>query len=226
MLLSHAFNGVGYFAHFDNMENFKIITRSEAVKRIADFFNAYDGVLQYIGILFETRIECNKFLDEVKTEILKTHSKAKIWNKISIQKYNNGKRILVVNTYNADGSYSEYIPDINLSQIYVDAMCYEKYKNVVKQCIESQSSLKQEYIENFEIVDDISLSDEVDDYTDVKRDFNKILNKLNRLDNDIYNSLIHFEIERNDFDLVYDTREYINKCIKNIKKLSFLNKEN
>ena len=208
------------------MENFKLITRSEAVKRIADFFNAYDGVLQYIGILFESRIDCNKFLDEVKTAILKTHSKAKIWNKISIQKYNNDKRILVVNTYNAENPYSEYIPGVNLSQIYVDTLCCEKYKDVVKQCIESQSPLDSEYIENFEIVDDISLSDEVDNYTDIERDFKKILNKLNRLDNDIYNSLIHFEIERNDFDLVYDTREYIKKCIKNINKLSFLNKEN
>lgn len=138
---------MGYFARFDNMENFKIITRSEAVKKIADFFNAYDGVLQYIGILFESRIECNKFLDEVKTEILKTHSEAKIWNKISIQKYNNDKKILVVNTYNAENPYSEYIPGVHpLSQIYVDALCYEKYKNVVRNCLNSKLMVK--YIVN------------------------------------------------------------------------------
>lgn len=151
---------MGYFAHFDNMEIFKLITRSDAVKRIAEFFNAYDGVLQYIGILFESRLDCNRFLDEVKTEILKTHSEAKIWNKISIQKYNNGKRILVVNTYNAENPYSEYIPgvNINLSQIYVDTLCCEKYKDVVEQCIESQNSLDSEYIENFEIIDNKGLS--------------------------------------------------------------------
>lgn len=60
---------------------------------------------------------------------------------------------------------------------------------------------------------------------DVSEDFKEILEKLKQLDVNIYN-LIQFydcgEIEGADYYLVYDTREFIKKCIEYIESLSFL----
>lgn len=59
---------------------------------------------------------------------------------------------------------------------------------------------------------------------DVSEDFREILEKLKQLDINI-SSLMFYdcdEIEGNDCELVYNTREYIKKCIKNIESLSFL----
>lgn len=59
---------------------------------------------------------------------------------------------------------------------------------------------------------------------DVSEDFKEILEKLKQLDINI-SSLMFYdcdEIEGNDCELVYNTREYIKKCIKNIESLGFL----
>ena len=66
---------------------------------------------------------------------------------------------------------------------------------------------------------------ELDDYKNIERDFKEILEKLKQLDINIYN-LIQFydcdEIKGTDYYLVYDTREFIKKCIEYIEALSFM----
>lgn len=112
---------------------------------------------------------------------------------------------------------------------------YEGMKEVtnwIKNCPSEEfmrtfNELKDDYsgptIGDFLGVDDEPEEPEEVHY-DVSEDFKEILEKLKQLDINI-SSLMFYdcdEIEGNDCELVYNTREYIKKCIKNIESLGFL----
>lgn len=66
---------------------------------------------------------------------------------------------------------------------------------------------------------------ELEECYDINQDFREFLEELKQLDINIYNLIQIYDchqIEGDDYDLVYDTRECIKKCIKNIESLSFM----
>lgn len=64
---------------------------------------------------------------------------------------------------------------------------------------------------------------------DIKQDFKEIIEELKQLDINISNLIQIYDchqIEGNDYEHVYNTRDLIKKCIRNIESLSFLRVKN
>lgn len=152
------------------MKQFIPIRKEDAIKKVAEFAKSYESYLQYIGIFFETRKEGIAFLEEVKKLLNKVDFT--IWNKSSIVKYKNGKRVLGIYVYNANTSYSYYIPAYTLNQLYGDSKCLEKYKDkVIENFLNSQEALNPDNVENFCIIDTSNLQGEVKEHTEEIIDF-------------------------------------------------------
>lgn len=123
------------------MKEFVMITKQNAIKIIADYFNTH--TFENVGIVFEKQKDATAFLDEVKGIVNKEDSK--VWNKKSI--YNKNKvRILTDNVRNR----SRILSGWTCEKLFIEAKCFEKYKeDILACCVCPQSALNSDFVENF-----------------------------------------------------------------------------
>lgn len=128
------------------MKEFKLNSREDAIKKVAEYFKTHSW--KNVGIVFEKQKDATIFLDEVKKLLNKEDSE--VWNKKSI--YNKNKvRILTDNARNP----SRILSGWTCEKLFIEKKCFEKHFDDITYagCVCAQSGLNQDNIENYLIVD-------------------------------------------------------------------------
>ena len=129
------------------MKNFVSISREDAIKKVAEYFNTHG--LEDIGIVFDKQKDATAFLDEVKK--LLNNEDSKVWNKREVYNKNNSVRILTDN-----GRYPEKIlAGYMCAKLFIEKKCFEKrFKNADDYgCVFVQSCIRPDSLENYLIED-------------------------------------------------------------------------
>ena len=123
------------------MKEFQEISREDAIKKIAEYFNTLN--FKTVGIVFEKQKDATAFLDEVKQFLNKEDFE--VWNKKSIESNTN----VVVITDNC--RYPQRIlSGWTCSKLFIEQKCLEKYSDYIYNgCIYPQCALKSEEVENY-----------------------------------------------------------------------------
>ncbi len=128
------------------MKEFKNISREDAIKKVAEYFNTHSW--KNVGIVFEKQKDTTAFLDEVKKILNKEDSE--VWNKKQI--WSKDKvRIFTDNARNP----SRILSGLTCEKLFVEQKCFEKHFDDIAYagCICVQSGLNSDNVENYLIVD-------------------------------------------------------------------------
>lgn len=128
------------------MKEFLPISREEAIKKIAEYFNTC--CLENIGIVFEKQKDATAFLDEVKKLLNKEDSE--VWNKREVYNKKHKVRLLTDSGRPVEKTLEGYM----CSKLFIEKKCFEKYfKNISEiGCVLVQNVLRD--VENYLIEDE------------------------------------------------------------------------
>lgn len=126
------------------MKEFKQISREDAIKKIAEYFNTLN--FENVGIVFEKQKDATAFLDEVKKILNKEDSvvwnKKQIWSKDKV-------RIFTDNTRNP----SKILSGFMCEKLFIEQKCFEKHFDDNAGCVTVQCALNPDNVENYLIKD-------------------------------------------------------------------------
>ena len=128
------------------MKEFKQISREDAIKKVAEYFNTQN--FKNVGIVFEKQKDATTFLDEVKKILNKEDSvvwnKKQIWSKDKV-------RVLTDNCNNP----SRILSGWTCEKLFIEQKCLEKHFEDITDagCVTVQCALNPDNVENFCIID-------------------------------------------------------------------------